>query len=107
MNSSIKASCGLLGITRQSYYQQLRVSKQKAVEHEVVLEMVRRVRKKQKTAGGRLLYHKLKGELSQMEIKLGRDGLFNLLASENMLIRRRKRKIWTTDSNHGHHVPGE
>lgn len=34
------------------------------------------------------------------QIKLGRDGLFNLLAINNLLVRKRKRRVYTTNSFH-------
>lgn len=37
------------------------------------------------------------------QIKLGRDGLFNLLSMNNLLVRRRKRKVHTTNSFHWLH----
>lgn len=101
MIGTISNSCRLLGITRQSYYQQHRVNERKAIEQQLILQLVREVRGILPNAGGRMLYVKLKDDLSRMGIKLGRDGLFNLLKGENMLIKRRKRRIWTTDSNHG------
>src|SRR5580700_11353416 len=38
--------------------------------------------------------------LNQHKIKMGRDSLFNLLAAHQMLVRRRKRRIFTTQSQH-------
>jgi transposase InsO family protein len=71
------------------------------IEQEIILQMVKEVRDKLPVAGVRMLYIKLKDDMNRMGIKLGRDGLFDLLRSENMLIKRRKRRIWTTNSNHG------
>jgi len=50
--------------------------------------------------GGRKLYLKLQPFMKLHGIKLGRDGLFNLLAAHYLLIRRRKRHIQTTQSLH-------
>ena len=38
--------------------------------------------------------------MDRMNIKMGRDALFDLMASEQMLVQRRKRKHITTNSNH-------
>ncbi|MCO5233726.1 MAG: hypothetical protein M9888_08335 [Chitinophagales bacterium] len=38
--------------------------------------------------------------LLEHQIKIGRDGLFNLLSSNHLLIRKRKRRIQTTNSYH-------
>ncbi len=104
MSNHIGHSCRLLGLSRQSYYRQQRVHKREAVEQEMVLQLVSEVRDNLPKAGGRMLYVKLKEDMPKMGIKLGRDALFTLLAEHNLLIRRKKRKVWTTDSNHGFKV---
>jgi transposase InsO family protein len=38
--------------------------------------------------------------MDRLNIKMGRDALFDLMASEHMLVQRRKRKHITTNSNH-------
>lgn len=71
------------------------------MESVVVIEMVQKIRTTQKRVGTRKLTEMLNSSLSQHGIKMGRDKLFDLLASNNLLIRKRKRKRPnTTDSNH-------
>lgn len=101
MKYSVSQSCRLLGITRQSYYHHQRVTERKMLQEEIIIQLIREVRQSLPKAGGRMLYIKLKNDLFKMDIKLGRDGLFEVLKSNNLMIRRRKRRIWTTDSNHG------
>lgn len=51
--------------------------------------------------GGRKLQHMLLPLLEQHGIKIGRDKLFDILADNGLLVRRRKRrKVATTDSRH-------
>jgi transposase InsO family protein len=50
--------------------------------------------------GGRKLYFMIKEDLNRLNIKIGRDALFDLLAAEHLLVQRRKRKHITTNSNH-------
>jgi transposase InsO family protein len=50
--------------------------------------------------GGRKIYHLIREDLDMLNIKMGRDALFDLLAQENMLVQKRKRKYITTNSNH-------
>ena len=50
--------------------------------------------------GTRKLLVLLKPELDAHQIKVGRDYLFDLLQEHKLLIRRRKRKVFTTDSRH-------
>lgn len=71
------------------------------MESAIVIEMVQQIRTSQKRVGTRKLTEMLNSPLSQHGIKMGRDKLFDLLASNNLLIRKRKRKRPnTTDSNH-------
>ena len=66
----------------------------------IILKEVQVVRRRQPKIGTRKLYFKLKPVLLDMGYKFGRDQLFDLLRRENMLIRRRRKYIRTTDSRH-------
>lgn len=50
--------------------------------------------------GVRKIYFMIKEDMNSVNIKKGRDALFDLMASEHMLVQRRKRKHITTNSNH-------
>lgn len=50
--------------------------------------------------GTRKLYYLIKSRLEQLEIKIGRDALFDYLRSENMLIKSKKSYTKTTNSRH-------
>lgn len=50
--------------------------------------------------GTRKIYDKLQDFLDEHKIKMGRDALFNLLSSNNLLIRNRQRRVKTTQSFH-------
>lgn len=50
--------------------------------------------------GGRKLYELLEPFMIEHQIKLGRDALFDLLARNGLLVRRKKRRICTTNSFH-------
>jgi transposase InsO family protein len=50
--------------------------------------------------GVRKIYFMIKEDMDRLNIKMGRDALFDLMASEHMLVQRRKRKHITTNSNH-------
>ncbi len=92
--------CRLLGITRQAYYQHFWRSEDKSVEQQLVLQEVLKVRKKHRYMGARKLYDKLHPFLLEHQIKMGRDALFDLLSANLMLVRKRKRKVHTTQSFH-------
>ncbi len=92
--------CGWFGITRQAYYQESWKQLDKGVETEVLLKEVLRIRKNHKRIGTRKLYEMLTPVMMEHQIKMGRDKLFDLLAANHLLIRRRRRNIRTTFSNH-------
>lgn len=92
--------CGWFGITRQAYYQESWNQMDNGIEIEVLLKEVLRIRKDHKRIGTRKLYEMLTPIMIEHQIKLGRDKLFDLLAANHLLIRRRRRNIRTTFSNH-------
>jgi transposase InsO family protein len=97
---NMETRCGLFGITRQAWYQHQKYEGRIALEHEIVLKTVRELRIDQPKVGVRKLYLHLVEPLLRHGIEIGRDALFDLMREQGMLIRRRKRKHITTDSNH-------
>lgn len=53
--------------------------------------------------GTRKLYYLLKNDFDSLQIKIGRDGLFDYLRSENLLIKPKKNYTKTTQSKHWLH----
>jgi len=92
----------LFGKTRQAYYKITKHELETFTKQTIVLEMVNKVRKKAKTNrwGGRKLYWLTKDEMNKQNIKIGRDKFFDLLRSEGMLVKPRKRYFHTTQSHH-------
>jgi transposase InsO family protein len=58
------------------------------------------MRKNHKRMGARKLYEKLRPFMQEHQIKMGRDALFDLLSSNHLLVRKRKRRVQTTQSFH-------
>ncbi len=92
--------CGWFGITRQAYYQESWKGIEVSIETEVLLKEVHQIRKDHKRIGTRKLYELLAPIMMEHKIKIGRDKLFDLLSAHHLLIRRRRRNIRTTFSNH-------
>jgi putative transposase len=90
----------LFGITRQAYYQHSWGLESLETTHLLILKEVRAIRQKHHRMGTRKLYELLENFMLTHGIKMGRDALFDLLAANTMLVRRRKRKVQTTYSNH-------
>lgn len=89
-----------MGISRQSIYQAESRYQSRAFALQPVQAMVRDIRRFMPRLGTRKLYHVLKPKLEECGIKLGRDGLFSYLRSENLLIKRPRNYHKTTDSKH-------
>jgi hypothetical protein len=89
-----------VGFSRQGYYQYWRNSITNEERDQEVLKLVEQIRKEHRRLGGRKLYGLLKEEFYRRRIKMGRDAFFDLLAANNMLVKKRKRKIKTTFSKH-------
>jgi len=97
---SLSRFCRLLGITRQAYYQHFWEVEFKTIEESLVLTEVVKIRKKHKHMGGRKLLEKLDSFMVEHKIKIGRDAFFDLLQANGLLVRRKKRRIFTTQSSH-------
>lgn len=92
--------CGWFGITRQAYYQESWKAVDVSIEEELILGEVKRIRSCHGRMGTRKLYDKMQAFMLEHQIKMGRDSLFNLLSANNMLVKKRKRRIQTTQSFH-------
>lgn len=93
--------CQHLGFTRQAYYKSFKSQIKKQLEHEVILERVRNIRKDLSRYGTRKLLNDITPDLSQAGISIGRDKLFNLLRENDLLVKQKKKKrVCTTNSNH-------
>lgn len=95
--------CRLFGKTRHAYYDALWRKENSLVKEDIILQEVINTRKQLPSLGTRKLHHVLQPRLALHKINIGRDYLFDLLGEHNLLIRRRKRKIITTDSRHWMH----
>jgi len=100
---SLSASCRLFGISRQAIYKRQKAHEQKGVVYSQIKAMVGDKRMSMPRLGTRKLYHILKADFKANNIKIGRDGLFNLLKNAHMLISPMKSYTRTTWSKHWLH----
>jgi transposase InsO family protein len=92
---SIVGCCRHLGISKQAYYK-VRKNRDEQKEKEArVIRKVMNVRQEQPRIGTRKLHFMLKSDLG-----IGRDKLFEILRKEQLLIRKRKKYVKTTNSKH-------
>ena len=92
--------CGWFGITRQAYYQNSWEGVSTTLEEELIIQQVKSIRKNHRRIGTRKLFEMIHPFLLEHSIKMGRDALFTLLSANHLLVRKRKRRIQTTNSYH-------
>ena len=95
--------CGLFGKTRHAHYDHLWRSQNDSLKEEIILQLVYEIRKSLPRLGTRKMLFLLQPQLASHRIEVGRDYLFDLFDAHKLLIRQRKRKVFTTDSRHWMH----
>jgi len=73
-------------MTRQNYYARRQQRRRRAVDGELVSQLVQRERQLQPRLGTRKLYHLLQPELKQAGVRLGRDRMFEELRKRDLLL---------------------
>jgi putative transposase len=100
---SISAACRYYGISRQAYYKQIQVEHAQLERDVDVVALVQEKRRRQPRIGTRKLHYLLRSSFRERRIKLGRDGLFNVLRSARLLVAPKRAYHKTTDSHHRFH----
>jgi putative transposase len=100
---SISAACRYYGISRQAYYKQIHVEQAQFERDVDVVALVQEKRRRQPRMGTRKLHYLLRGSFRERRIKLGRDGLFDVLRSARLLVQPKRAYHKTTDSHHRFH----
>ena len=99
---SLDKCCALFGYSRQAYYKHSAVKNfDTEAANELILQSVRQHREMMPRIGSRKLYVLAQHELGSLVGFPERDRLIELLASNDLLLKLRRRKRYkTTDSNH-------
>lgn len=100
---SISELCEGFGMKRDAWYKFQRRNKRSVAIKATVLSMVNERRKDQPREGCKKMHKAFIEELQMRGIKLGRDGLFDLLRENNMLVKRKRSYVKTTNSYHKFH----
>ena len=98
--TGVRVLCRLFGKTRHAFYDREWRDEKQFIEHAIVLKLVGEIRQDMPRLGTDKLYLLLKKPLEDHKIKLGRDGLHELLFQHGLTVRRKRRRAITTDSNH-------
>lgn len=94
--------CGLFDKTKQAFFKRKKTEESNYTHDLIIIEAVKRIRHKTKTHrwGVRKILPLVKLELTNADFTIGRDKLFDILRDEGMLVKPRKRKVFTTQSFH-------
>ena len=92
--------CGLFGKTRQGWHEWSRRKQCRSLSDIIIVKLVKEIRHTLPRVGTRKLLYMLDAHLQEHQIKIGRDKLYDLLGHCGLLLRYRRRKPYTTNSNH-------
>ena len=97
---SLERFCRLLGFTRQAFYKNTWSRDLKNNNGKLIVAAVKTIREEHPQIGTRKLHKLLQIFFEKHSIKMGRDALFCTLSDYRLLIKRRKRRVITTQSRH-------
>jgi len=92
--------CRLFGKTRHAHYDHQWKIQYDSLKQEVILQLVLEIRADLPRLGTRKMLHMLEPKMESHGITAGRDYLFELFDAHKLLIRKRRKKVFTTDSRH-------
>ena len=95
--------CAQFDLKRDAYYKYLKRYKIRKSQEKQVIKMVDIKRKVLPRVGCRKLLNHLENDFIDINIKIGRDKLFNILRANNRLIKPRRASCRTTNSYHHFH----
>lgn len=73
------------------------------MQEEMVVQWVQKIRRYQPRLGGKKLYKLLRDDLMKLQGGIGRDKFFEVLARHDLLVKRKKKYVKTTQSWHYYH----
>lgn len=97
---TIAQLCESYGMKRDAHYKYQRRDKMAIATKTAVLSMVKERRKDLPREGGRKLHKAFQNEFLEKGIKVGRDKLFDILRDQDMLVKRKRSYVKTTNSFH-------
>lgn len=90
----------MFGISRQALYQAQKRKIRRTKELSQLKPLVQSIRMEMPKLGTRKIYYLLKNDLTDLNLKIGRDALFDYLRKEDMLVKPKKNYTKTTNSKH-------
>lgn len=97
---SVSILCKHYQLTRQGFYKSRSKMLTSRFDREKLYMLVMEARRELPREGGHKLYKRILPKLKQMNIKIGRDGLFKFLRQEDLLVKPKRSFVKTTNSYH-------
>jgi putative transposase len=98
--ASIEQVCNCTHLHRDAYYKYKRRNAHRKTVEAQVMCLVKQEREIQSRVGTRKLHKALEGTFQEWGLKVGRDRLFDILRTSDMLVKRKKLTFKTTNSYH-------
>jgi len=97
---SISALCERIDMSRQNYYAARRLRQRREIDESLIVDLVKRERRMQPRLGGRKLLYLIQPDLDEVNVEIGRDRFFKVLAEHDLLVVRKPGRPRTTNSRH-------
>lgn len=97
LKTTIEKICIKYGYTRQAYYKSIKKTEREEKLEKKVLNKVNEIRIRQPRVGGRKIHNMINIENKKV---IGRDKLFNILRENDLLVKKKKKYVSTTESRH-------
>jgi putative transposase len=95
---NLTSCCKYFGYSRSAYYDWTNRKVEEETKDGLVLELIREHRRIHPKLGVKKLYVLISPDLERLGIKMGRDKLFDLLRSEGLLVKIKRKYVVTTQS---------
>jgi putative transposase len=92
--------CKHFEVSRSGYYKARNAENKRMTDEALIVELIVQIRHRHPRMGGKKLYGWLKEEIKRIDDKIGRDKFFDILRKNKLLVKRRKKYVYTTESYH-------
>jgi putative transposase len=96
----VSVVCKAMKRSRQSYYKAIRSHRRTELDKEKLSKLVEPIKRLMPRLGGRKLRYLLQDQMAENAIKMGRDRFFDWLRKNDLLVKRKRQYVHTTQSNH-------
>jgi putative transposase len=82
--------CARIKISCAAFYAKRKRVVRQAINEDVALDLVKKVRRRHKKMGVKKVYDKIKSTMAELKVKMGRDKLYQACAKADLLVKRQR-----------------